>query len=46
MEKNSHKAQLEEEMPVVDRQFLNQVMSIDFMFVNSKAYLVGVCYDV
>ena len=29
-------------MPVVDRQFLNQVMYIDLMFVNSISYLVSV----
>ena len=38
----SHKAELEEEMPVVDRQFLNQIMYIDLMFVNSIPYLVSV----
>ena len=38
----SHKAQLEEEMPVADRQFLNQIMYIDLMFVNSIPYLVSV----
>ena len=38
----SHKTELEEEMPVVDRQFLNQVMYIDLMFVNSIPYLVTV----
>ena len=38
----SHKSELEEEMPVVDRQLLNQVMYIDLMFVNSIPYLVTV----
>ena len=38
----SHKAELEEVMPVVDRQFLNQIMYIDLMFVNSIPYLVSV----
>ena len=38
----SHKAELEEEMPVVDRQFLNQIMYIDLIFVNSIPYLVSV----
>ena len=38
----SHKAELEEEMPVVDRQFLNQIMYIDLMFVNSIPYLVSI----
>ena len=38
----SHKAKLEEEMPDVDRQFLNQSMYIDLMFVNSISYLVTV----
>ena len=35
----SHKTELEEEMPVVDRHFLN--MYIDLMFVNSMPYLVS-----
>ena len=38
----SHKTELEEEMPVVDRQFRNQIMYIDLMFVNSIPYLVSV----
>ena len=38
----SHKAELEEEIPVVDRQFLNQIMYIDLMFVNLIPYLVSV----
>ena len=37
----SHKAELEEEIPVVDRQFLNQIMYIDLMFVISIPYLVS-----
>lgn len=37
----SQKTELEEEMPVVDRQFLNQIMYIDLMFVNSIPYLVS-----
>ena len=36
-----HKAEFEEEMPVVDRQFLNQIMYIYLMFVNSILYLVS-----
>ena len=39
----SHKSELEEEVPaVVDRQFLNQIMYIDLMFVNSIPYLISV----
>ena len=38
----SHKAELEEELPVMHRQFLNQIMYIDLMFVNSLPYLISV----
>ena len=38
----SHKAQIEEELPIMNRQFLNQIIYIDLMFVNSLPYLVCV----
>ena len=37
-----HKAELEDELPVIKTQFLNQIMYIDLMFVNSLPYLICV----
>ena len=38
----SHKAQLEEELPLINQQFEDQTMYLDLMFVNGLPFLIAV----